>query len=73
MKKHTGHIYKHMDLVKVLLFISCIWNAKSFLKKKKVQSEQTGKTRVVQPKTNSYYTHVVAVKEKAPLFWHELE
>jgi len=30
MKKHTVHTYKHTDLVKVLLFVSRIWNAKSF-------------------------------------------
>lgn len=42
-------------------------------KKEKVQSGRTVKTRVVQPKTNSSYVQVVLVKEKTPLFWHELE
>lgn len=61
-----------MDLMKVILFISHIWNAMSFFKKNRFSLKKL-KTRVVQPKTNSCYAHVVAVKEKTPLFWHELE
>lgn len=41
MKKHTVHMGEATGLVKVVLFLDCIWNVKFFSLARKVPSEQT--------------------------------